>query len=407
MMLGVNLKLAIASIRSAKMRSFLTMFAVIVGVAAFVIITTTVEGLKASVSNEINALGGNLVTINSGDAVERNEEGEITSFNFAATIGASTLTEKDLQSVRDIEGVKAAAPQMIITGKVQRGEAELPGALIMATNEDYPIALGQKVETGEFFKDDKPGNFVVVGSSVTKELFSGQVNLGSKITIRNEEFAIIGVMEEQSGALNFGVDLNKAVYIPFQSGKKMNGGVALIQEIDLQIADGYDTNEVVSQIEATLLRNHGGERDFTVLKQEELIETTNGIFDIIKSFSQVISFIMLFVGTIVILLIMLITVTERTREIGVRKSIGASPNHIRTQFVIEALVLSWAGSLLGVLFGYLLGFGVKAAVDITPVYTLNTLFVVVAISTAVGTIGGLYPAYRASNLDPVEALRHE
>jgi putative ABC transport system permease protein len=116
---------------------------------------------------------------------------------------------------------------------------------------------------------------------------------------------------------------------------------------------------------------------------------------------------MLFVGAIVILLIMMITVRERTREIGIRKSIGATPNHIRIQFVIEAIVLSWLGSIMGILVGYLLGFAVKAAIDITPVYTINTLLVVMFISTIVGAFGGLYPAHKASKLDPVEALRHD
>ncbi len=406
-MLGINLKLAIASIRSAKMRSFLTMFAVIVGVAAFVIITTTVEGLKSAVSSEINSLGGNLLTVNSGKAVERDESGEITSFNFAATFGASTLTEKDLESIRKIEGVKAAAPQMIITGAVTKDDTELKGGLIMATNEDYSEALGQEVEFGQFFTDDGNDRFVVIGSGVVDELLAGQDNLGSTIQIRDQDFTVVGIMKEQKSSIDFGVNLNNSVFLPFAAGKKLNGGTVLIQEIDAQVADGYDADEVFDDVEAVLLKNHGGTEDFTVLKQDELIETTNGIFDLIKSFSQVISFIMLFVGAIVILLIMLITVTERTREIGIRKSIGASPNHIRTQFVIEAVVLSWAGSVLGILVGFLLGFLVKAGIDITPIYTINTLLVVMIISTLVGTFGGLYPAFRASNLDPVEALRHE
>jgi putative ABC transport system permease protein len=160
-------------------------------------------------------------------------------------------------------------------------------------------------------------------------------------------------------------------------------------------------------MDAILLANHGGEHDFTVLKQEELIELTGDIFSLIKSASQAVSSIMLFVGAIVILLVMLIAVNERIKEIGVRKSIGATNSNILSQFLIEALVLTWFGSVLGIIFAWALGFLVKSTVGITPEYSLNTIITIAVISTIIGALAGIYPAWQAARKDPVEALRHD
>lgn len=407
-MILTNIRLALKSIRAAKFRSFLTMVAVIIGVGGFLVVTSTVEGLKSSASQQIDDLGGNLVTINSGKLISTDESGRET-VNFAASVGQSTLTEKDLKSVQDIDGVKAAAPQILVSGQIERNNTEVKNGLIIATNEDYPEAFGQNIKSGAFFTDaDKDKNFVVVGDGLVQDLFGGELILGSKIQIRGEEFTIVGAMEPfDMGALSFGLDLNKTAIISINSAKKLTGGLASIQEIDIQLADTSSADQVVTQIESKLLENHGGEEDFTVLKQDELIDLTGSLFDSIKGAAQYLSYIMLFVAAVVILLIMLITVTERTHEIGIRKSIGASNGNIMVQFITESIVLSWTGSIIGLGFGYLLGLLVKAATDITPTYTLNTLLVVVAISTVVGALAGLYPAWQAARKDPVEALRHE
>ena len=163
----------------------------------------------------------------------------------------------------------------------------------------------------------------------------------------------------------------------------------------------------MESIKQTLLKNHGGEEDFTVLKQDDLINLTDDLFGLIKSSGQFLSFIMLFVASIVILLIMLITVRERTREIGIRKSIGATNSNILIQFLTEAIVLSWVGSAIGLVIGYLLGFVLQRATGITPVYSLNTVITVVFISTSVGIVAGVIPAWMAARKDPVDSLRHE
>lgn len=407
-MIWTNIKQALNSLRQSKLRSFLTMIAVIIGVAAFVVVTTTVEGLKSATANEINELGGNLITVNSGKILYKDESGK-QQFNFAASFGASTLTEKDLQNLRELEGVKAAAPQVMISGEVEVKGKPFPSALILATNSDYPSALSQKIEKGEFFQDNLSNkNVVVVGSGVMKNGFNGVSPLGSKILIRNQEFTVIGVTEEHKSSLNFGPDLNDAVIIPLESAKELTGGTPVsIQEIDIQLDEGANTDKLAETINTKLRENHGGEEDFTVLKQDELIGLSGSLLDQIKKVSQAISYIMLFVGSVVILLIMLITVKERTREIGIRKSIGATNSNVLVQFLTEAVVLSWAGSLIGIVVGFAFGFVVKSVIDVTPAYSINSIIIVIAISTIIGAIGGFLPALKAARKDPVDALRYE
>lgn len=407
-MIRTNVHLALTSLKSAKIRAGLTMVAVIIGVGSFVIVTTTIDGLSAATEDQINDLGGNLVTINPGRLITEDDEGN-RSFNFAASFGASTLTERDLDSVSKLEGIDAIAPQIIISGQVSRGENELDNGIIIATNQDYPDAFGQTIENGTFLMDsNNSSRFAVVGSDVVQDLYAGELALGTKITVRGESFTIIGSMEEYESDFDFGgIDLNDAVFISLASSEALTGSIPLIQEIDIQLADGSDADAVVASIEETLLKNHGGEEDFTVLKQDDLIELTDDIFGLIKSSGQFLSFIMLFVASIVILLIMLITVRERTREIGIRKSIGATNSNILVQFLTEAIVISWIGSGIGLVAGYLLGFLLKRVTSITPVYSINTIVTVIVISTTVGIISGVIPAWLAARKDPVESLRHE
>lgn len=412
-MITTDIRLATTSLKSAKVRTFLTMVAVIIGVAGFVMVSSFVDGLKQSVETQIQEFGGNLVTVNPGDLEIRNDKGEVVGFNpLAAFGGVSTLTEKDVADIRDLDSVVAAAPQMIIslTGKVTRNDTLYEGLPIFATNEDYPEAIGQNVAVGSFFKDDdtRGGQLAVLGSAIAEEMFSGGFGLGAQLHIKDETFTVVAVMEEvPSSGISFGVDFNRVVVIPIEAGKTLNNGVVNIGEIDIQADPEIGPEAVADEVDTLLLKSHHNERDFTVLSEDEIVNFSSSILDQIKVAAQALSYVMLFVGGVVIALIMLITVKERTREIGIRKSIGATNANIRNQFIVEAVVISWLGSLVGVALAYGIGFYVSRISDLSPVYTLNTLIAVVVISTVIGTISGLIPAGMAAKKDPVQALRDE
>ncbi|MDX1766169.1 MAG: ABC transporter permease [Candidatus Saccharimonadales bacterium] len=402
----INFKMAWNAIKASKLRSILTMTAVIIGVMGYMLITTTVEGLKASTVEEINALGGNLVAVNSGKLFLEDDEGK-RELNPAAFITPPNLTQRDFDDLMALDKFSAGAQQAGVDALAKRGDKDIEGALIFATNEDYPAAFNQKVEQGEFFKDSDR-NRLVIGQGVVDDYYVNASPLGSTISVGREDFVVVGVMEEFDLNLSFGIDPNKVILIPIKAAAALSGtDEVLSSEFDFQVKDDVNIDELIVEMEAVLLENHGGQENFTVSTQDDLVEFSGDILDLIKNAAVWISYIMLFVGAVVILLIMLIAVNERIREIGIRKSIGAKNSSILWQFMIEAIMLSWTGAVIGVAIAWAIGFIIRSAIDITPVYSLNTVIAVVIISTLVGTIAGLYPAWSAARKNPIEALRHE
>jgi len=408
-MIRTDIRLATASLKSAKLRAFLTMVAIIVGVTGFMLVTTFVDGFKRNITDQVNSLGTNLIQITPGNSLIRDEEGNIIGFDPIASFGASTLTAADLEDIRATEGVEMVAPLMMISGLVQRGNEALSGVSIMATSHQYPDTFGQKLGSGSFFgKNDSDKKFVVIGSSIAEELYASETaGVGTQLTIRGEKFTIVGIMEKWDMGMSMFFDLNKIVIIPLGTATAFSQGAMNIMEVDIRINENSDVQAMAASLNVALLENHGGEQDFTVSTQEEMLRLTEDMISQLKIVSQAMTFIMLFVGGVVITLIMLITVKERTREIGIRKSIGATNGSILTQFLVEALVISWIGSLIGVGVSFLIGLYLGAVTDIMPAYTIPTIVAVIIISTLVGGFAGLAPAFIAARKDPVEALRDE
>lgn len=402
-----NVIMALSSLRHAKLRSFLTMLGIIIGVSSVVTVIAIGGGVKNEVTNQVSSFGANLIQVNPGKSVTTDENGNSSGFNFAASLGTSTLTEADVASIQKIQGVKAASPMMIISGVPTSDGQKAENAFVMATEPQAIEILNREVKEGHFISSGET-NTVVLGSDVAKKLFPGGSALGKTVVIRNTNFTVVGIMApEPEGGLNIGPSFGDAIYIPFATGKALSGGVANIMEVDVTATSPQAVGGVVSAIRQDLKTNHGGQEDFTVLTAEDQLKVFDQILTILTSFVAAIASISLFVGGIGIMNIMLVSVTERTREIGVRKAIGASNKQILGQFLIEAIVLSLCGGLLGVAAAFMLSFAIKAFAHITPVFSAEAFIVAVGVSTAVGIIFGVAPAIKASRKNPIEALRYE
>lgn len=407
-MMWQNIVMAFASLGQAKLRSFLTMLGIIIGVSSVVTVLAVGDGVKQEVSNQVSSFGANLIQVNPGQALSGGEEGS-NSFNFASAFGASTLTEQDVIAVKNTPGVEAAAPFMLISGVPSAGDNRAPAALLAATTPPMIGILNREVVNGSFITDATANqNVIVLGHGVAQALFGNENPIGKAVAIRDTNFSVVGVMEEeQESGLNLGFSFEDMVFMPFEIGKKLNGGVANIMEIDVQADDASNIDTVVNSIKSALKESHGGEEDFTVLTSEDALEIFDNILNLTTSFVAAIAAISLLVGGVGVMNIMLVSVTERTREIGVRKAIGASNRHILSQFIVEAIVLSLFGGLLGVGFSLLQGVAIKAAANITPVFSIATFVLAVVISVGVGVIFGLAPAIKAARKNPIDALRFE
>lgn len=407
-MIREHIRLALTTIRHAKLRSALTMLGIIIGVSSVTTVLSIGQGVRNQVADEVAQFGSNLIQVTPGKGFVKNDEGEVESFNFTAAFGTSTLSENDLKTIQASEGVDAAAPFMIISGNVTSDDKTISNALIVATNSDLPEALNLEVGDGSFFNTQQTGNVVVIGSDIAEQVFGARRAIGGVIDIRGERFAVIGVMAKRTSNLSFGgPDLNDAVYIPLEAGKRFNQGVVQIQEIDIKGSDGTNLDDTVRLLEEALQTNHGGADDFSVVKQSELVKVADTILGLITSFVAAIAAISLAVGGIGIMNIMLVSVTERTREIGLRKAVGATNRQILLQFLIEAVVLSLVGGLLGLVFAFLIVTLIAAFSDISGAFSPGTLVLAVGVSVAVGVIFGIAPAAKAARKHPIDALRYE
>lgn len=405
-----NIRMAMTSIREARIRSLLTMLGVIIGVASVVMTVSIGEGVKNQVVGQIHQLGNNVIAVRPGRAFNLNGSGKITKINIDSLVGTSTITDTDLASVKALPGVVGASYSAMINGAVST--ANIPSyanATILATTPDNSQVLGQNIEFGEFLGPDSTNaNTAVIGSNIAADLFGRRDPIGSEFNFKGQLFIVRGVLAATpENPLNVGTDFNNVIYIPLNVGKTLSGGSLQISELDAKVADTGSITQISDAINKALLANHEGQQDFTIIKQTEYLNATNQVFDILTSFVAAIAGISLLVGGIGIMNIMLVSVSERTREIGVRKALGATNQQILSQFLIEATVISVFGGVLGVLFSLLASFIIRLTTSIHPSLSLMTIILATGVSTLVGVVFGMAPAIQAASKDPIEALRHE
>ena len=409
-MIKAHIRMATTSIKGSRLRSFLTVIGIVIGVASVVTIVSIGEGVKKDVIGDVKSLGSNLLTIRSGRAVERDDKGTVTGINIASMMGASNLTEKDVTDLALINNVKSVAPIAIMSGTLTTLNNDYyPSAYVAATTYELPKILEKKVRFGSFFEEDeKNRRLAVVGKNVADKLFQDEAPIGQSISFRGVNFVIRGVMDEfSSSSLELVPSFNDAVFIPIDVAKQISGGVLEIRDIEVKVDDEKFLNQTSDNVKNALVSNHAGQEDFTIFKQEEFLSIANQVFSKLTALVAAIAGISLFVGGIGVMNIMLVSVTERTREIGVRKALGATNRQILGQFLVEAIVLSLLGGFIGVALAVVSGVLISFFTTLTPAFTPGIILIALGISTAVGVIFGIMPAMKAARRDPIEALRHD
>ncbi len=383
------IKLAIAGIRANKMRSFLTMLGVIIGVAAVIVLVSIGEGASKSVTDRIEGMGSNLISV----TIRGNQS-------------SATLSYDEVQGWKERAGIQGLAPIVNGNVSVKYGSNKYDTGL-EGVNEEYQEVRNHKVQAGRFILPMDVSlrqKVVLLGTEVSTELFGNMNPVGETVKINGTNFKVVGLLEEK-GSESMGSNDDK-VLIPLTTAERLLNSKG-IRSVYVQAESPEMVDLVVTQIDNILFRKTNDAESYRVFNQAEMLSTVNEVTGTLTAMLGGIAAISLLVGGIGIMNIMLVSVTERTREIGIRKAIGAKRKDILRQFLIEALVVSSSGGIIGIILGTgganLLG----SIMAMETVVSLKIMALAFGFSLFIGVVFGMYPANKAAKMNPIEALRFE
>jgi ABC-type antimicrobial peptide transport system permease subunit len=397
-----TLKLAVQAIRRNALRSFLTLLGVVIGVSAVIAMVTIGNGTTEKVKEEMAKLGSNVLFV---------RPGQFGPGRSSAT--AKPFDMRDIAELRgQLRGVKAVAPMAQQSVTVVYG-SESRSVGIVGTDASYLIAQDWGLSDGRNFVDGeiRSGRAVcIIGETVHEKLFGSTDAVGKRLRVGNVPCEVVGVLAPR-GESGFGTDRDDVVLTPIRTYHRRIAGNTDVNTINVSARDGVDTSKVQADIERLLRERRGmtpgEEDDFRVADMKQIADTQTATTAILTALLGAVAGVSLLVGGIGIMNIMLVSVTERTREIGIRLAIGAQESQVLTQFLVEAVVLSLFGGTVGVMLGLGLAFAASAGIGIPFVLDPSIVVIAFVFSALIGVVFGYFPARRAAQLNPIDALHHE
>lgn len=399
-------RIALKALGNNKFRGFLTMLGIIIGVGSVITMLAIGQGSKKSIQAEISEMGSNMIMIHPGEDMRGGVR--------LSADDMQTLKVKDFEDIRQECGhVSLVSPSVNSTGQAVYGANNTPTS-VYGVNEEFLDIRGYKVQDGDIFSEQDiktAAKVCLVGKTVIDQLFTnGENPVGKVIRFGSIPFRIVGVLESK-GYNSMGMDQDNLIITPYTTVMKRILAITYLQEIVCSALSEEYTDEAISEITDVLRRNHklkeADDDDFNIRSQQELSLMMTSTSDMMSTLLAAVAGISLLVGGIGIMNIMYVSVTERTKEIGLRMSLGAKGRDILAQFLIEATLISITGGLLGVILGVAASYIVKAVLSYPILIQPWSIVVSFLVCTIIGIFFGWYPARKASNLDPIEAIRYE
>ena len=408
------LRTAIAGLRVNRVRSVLTILGIIIGVTAIVMVVALGQGAQGLILAEIEGIGGNTVIIRPG----RQPEGPT---DIADTILSDSIKQQDIEALNrreNVPGITSIEPGVIVPGSVTREDQIYRPLTLGWTGEGLLNLFNLDVAEGTIFTEEdirQRAKVVILGHTVKQELFGDSNALGEFVSIRGHKLRVIGLLPK-TGQTSF-LDFDELMLMPYTTAQRTLLNIDFFHEVVVKLDEGADPRQVAEDVRATLRETHGitdsSKDDFFVLTQEEIASNIATVTNVLTIFLVAIASISLVVGGVGIMNIMLVSVTERTKEIGLRKAVGATDRNIMQQFLIEAVILTGTGGVIGTIlatiFSSIVAIVARNSYGVPWPVTVPVTAIVLGVGTAalIGIIFGIYPARQAAKKDPIEALRYE
>ena len=406
LLLRTHYKLAKTSIKENRTRSFLTCLGIAIGVASIILILSLMGSISNFVKSEISEIGPDLIVVRP-KSTKDSLTSVIDELTSANTFQQSSLSTADAKAISEIESISAIAPIAVSTNTITSEKNTISATPILATSPDFTKIEPVTLRYGSFFNEENSATSVVLGHTLSLALFN-TVNstVGKTVTIMGEKFMIVGVLDEVNQTINLdSVDFDNALIMSTDALSKLTGSNQL-QQINIKASNTDSLAATSDEITAKLTEQKFGDNNFTVAYGDNITHPSSSLFNIISGMLATVAGISLVVGGIGVMNIMLVSVAERSHEIGIRKAVGASSRNILMQFLFEALILSCLGGIFGLVLGYLLAFLISIITPFAPFLNWQILAVTFLTALCVGIIFGIYPALKAASKNPIDSLKH-
>lgn len=406
LLLRTHYKLARTAIKENRTRSFLTCLGIAIGVASIILILSLMGSISNLVKNEVSEIGSDLIVVRPSSTKD-SVTSIVDELTTANSFQKSNLSVADVAAIAKVENVSAVAPVSVSANTVVSEKNSLPSVPVLATNLDFVKIEPLPLRFGAFLTENNEEKSVVLGHTLSLSLFNTiNSTVGKTVTIMGEKFMVVGVLDEINKTINFdNIDFDNALIMNINSLDQVSGSTQ-IQQINVKAANTDSLAVVSANIRDALVNLKHGDDNFTVAYGDDITHPASTLFTIVSGMLAIVAGISLVVGGIGVMNIMLVSVAERTREIGIRKAVGASSRNILMQFLFESLILSFIGGIMGLLLGYGLAFLISIITPFAPFISWQIVAITFGTTTIIGILFGIYPAIKAASRNPIESLKH-